>query len=253
MEEIEEFDADLELEKIKQKKEQQNVAPEDIPEQSCEVVEMAVAETTTGYDVQIADNKFVNAMMDNAVAITIAQEAYGSIKNQKDIAKKIETVAKENTNADIESASIKVEEKKKNNKVKRQEIRNELYRLKQEKIYLKRDSKQKLAMQKFKHRKEKYGDLLLRHCRKKQKNAEGKWEYQQDKDGNFIVNMPNTFVLFFLIVFDSIVMFLNQTSDIFSSLNKAIFKILWIIIICIFLFIQPVREWFFGLIGINFG
>lgn len=237
-------------EEIKQKKQfaETEIKEEVLPEQN-----IVVAETTNRAEIQAVDNEFVQAMTNNEVAIQMAKDGYNDIKNQKNIAKGIKKVAIDNTKTDIESAKIKVEDKKKNNKVKRQEIKNELYKLKQDKIYLEKESKHKLAMQKFNQRKEKYGDLLLRHCRKKVKNAEGKWEYQVDEKGDAIINMPNSFVLFWLIVFDSIVMFLNQTADIFGSLNKIVFKVFWIILIVVVLFIPPVRQWLFGLIGLNLG
>lgn len=237
-------------EEIKQKKQfaETEIKEEVLPEQN-----IVVAETTNRAEIQAVDNEFVQAMTNNEVAIQMARDGYNDIKNQKNIAKGIKKVAIDNTKTDIESAKIKVEDKKKNNKIKRQEIKNELYKLKQDKIYLEKESKHKLAMQRFNQRKEKYGDLLLRHCRKKVKNAEGKWEYQVDEKGDAIINMPNGFVLFWLIVFDSIVMFLNQTADIFGSLNKIVFKVFWIILIVVVLFIPPVREWLFGLIGLNLG
>lgn len=237
-------------EEIKQKKQfaETEIKEEVLPEQN-----IVVAETTNRAEIQAVDNEFVQAMTNNEIAIQMARDGYNDIKNQKNIAKGIKKVAIDNTKTDIESAKIKVEDKKKNNKVKRQEIKNELYKLKQDKIYLEKESKHKLAMQRFNQRKEKYGDLLLRHCRKKVKNAEGKWEYQVDEKGDAIINMPNGFVLFWLIVFDSIVMFLNQTADIFGSLNKIVFKVFWIILIVVVLFIPPVREWLFGLIGLNLG
>lgn len=237
-------------EEIKQKKQfaETEIKEEVLPEQN-----IVVAETTNKAEIQAVDNEFVQAMTNNEVAIQMARDGYNDIKNQKNIAKGIKKVAIDNTKTDIETAKIKVEDKKKNNKVKRQEIKNELYKLKQDKIYLEKESKHKLAMQKFNQRKEKYGDLLLRHCRKKVKNAEGKWEYQVDDNGDAIINMPNGFVLFWLIVFDSIVMFLNQTAEIFGSLNKIVFKVFWIILILIVLFIPPVRQWLFGLIGLNLG
>lgn len=237
-------------EEIKQKKQ---LSETEIDSEILTEQQIVVAETTNKAEIQPIDSEFVQAMTNNEVAIQMAKDGYNDIKNQKNIAKGIKKVAIDNTKTDIETAKIKVEDKKKNNKVKRQEIKNELYRLKQEKIYLQRDSRQKLAMQKFNHRKEKYGDLLLRHCRKKIKNAEGKWEYQVDKNGDAIINMPNGFVLFWLIVFDSIVMFLNQTADIFGGLNKVVFKIFWIILIAVVLFVPPVRQWLFGLIGLNLG
>lgn len=237
-------------EEIKQKKQfaETEIKEEVLPEQN-----IVVAETTNKAEIQAVDNEFVQAMTNNEVAIQMARDGYNDIKNQKNIAKGIKKVAIDNTKTDIETAKIKVEDKKKNNKVKRQEIKNELYKLKQDKIYLEKESKHKLAMQRFNQRKEKYGDLLLRHCRKKVKNAEGKWEYQVDDNGDAIINMPNGFVLFWLIVFDSIVMFLNQTAEIFGSLNKIVFKVFWIILILIVLFIPPVRQWLFGLIGLNLG
>ena len=237
-------------EEIKQKKQfaETEIKEEVLPEQN-----IVVAETTNKSEIQAVDNEFVQAMTNNEVAIQMARDGYNDIKNQKNIAKGIKKVAIDNTKTDIETAKIKVEDKKKNNKVKRQEIKNELYKLKQDKIYLEKESKHKLAMQRFNQRKEKYGDLLLRHCRKKVKNAEGKWEYQVDDNGDAIINMPNGFVLFWLIVFDSIVMFLNQTAEIFGSLNKIVFKVFWIILIVVVLFIPPVRQWLFGLIGLNLG
>ena len=237
-------------EEIKQKKQfaETEIKEEVLPEQN-----IVVAETTNKAEIQAVDNEFVQAMTNNEVAIQMARDGYNDIKNQKNIAKGIKKVAIDNTKTDIETAKIKVEDKKKNNKVKRQEIKNELYKLKQDKIYLEKESKHKLAMQRFNQRKEKYGDLLLRHCRKKVKNAEGKWEYQVDDNGDAIINMPNGFVLFWLIVFDSIVMFLNQTAEIFGSLNKIVFKVFWIILVIIVLFIPPVRQWLFGLIGLNLG
>lgn len=237
-------------EEIKQKKQfvETEIKEEVLPEQN-----IVVVETTNKAEIQTTDNEFVQAMTNNAVAIQMAKDGYNDIKNQKNIAKGIKKVAIDNTKTDLETAKIKVEDKKKNNKVKRQEIKNELYKLKQDKIYLEKESKHKLAMQKFNQRKEKYGDLLLRHCRKKIKNAEGKWEYQVDEKGDAIINMPNGFVLFWLIVFDSIVMFLNQTADIFGSLNKIVFRVFWIILIIIVLFVPPVRQWLFGLIGLNLG
>ena len=237
-------------EEIKQKKQfaETEIKEEVLPEQN-----IVVTETTNKAEIQAVDNEFVQAMTNNEVAIQMARDGYNDIKNQKNIAKGIKKVAIDNTKTDIETAKIKVEDKKKNNKVKRQEIKNELYKLKQDKIYLEKESKHKLAMQRFNQRKEKYGDLLLRHCRKKVKNAEGKWEYQVDDNGDAIINMPNGFVLFWLIVFDSIVMFLNQTAEIFGSLNKIVFKVFWIILVIIVLFIPPVRQWLFGLIGLNLG
>lgn len=236
-------------------KPEEKVIETEIEEQSCIEKEVAVQVTTNvvSTEIQTTDNKFIEAMTNNNVAIQMAQDSYNNIKNQKNIAKGIEKVAVENTKTDIESADIKVQEKKKNNKVKKQEIANDLFKLKQEKKYLQRESKHKLTMQRFNQRKEKYGDLLLRHCRKKSKNADGKWEYQMDKQGNAIINMPNSFTLFFLIIFDSLVMFLNQTTDVFSGLNKVVFKAFWFIVIAIILFVPAAREWLFGLIGLRLG
>lgn len=240
---------------LEKPKTDEKVYATEIEEQSCIEKEVAVQATTNvvSTEVQTSDNEFIEAMTNNNVAIQMAQDSYNNIKNQKNIAKGIEKVAVENTKTDIESADIKVQEKKKNNKVKKQEIANDLFKLKQEKKYLQRESKHKLTMQMFNQRKEKYGDLLLRHCRKKSKNAEGKWEYQTDKNGDAIINMPNSFTLFFLIIFDSLVMFLNQTTDVFSGLNKVVFKAFWFIVIAIILFVPAAREWLFGLIGLKLG
>ena len=252
---MEEFNAEQETERIKALKEQKSgeMVETDIKEQSCHKQEITVAETTNNYEVQVQDNKLVNAVMENETALEIAKAKFEDIKNQKNLANKMGKVVNKKANTDIETADLKVEQQRLANKVEKARQKNELLKAKEERKYLIKEGKHKLAMQKFQHRKEKYGDLLLRHCRKKSKNAEGKWEFQKDKNGDFIVNMPNTFTLFWLIVFDSIVMFLNQTADIFAGLNKIVFKIFWVIIIALIIFVPPIRQWLFGLVGINFG
>lgn len=252
---MEEFDEAQELERIKALKEQQSreIVECDINEQSCPKQEIAIAETTNNYEVQVQDNKLVNAVMENDTALEIAKAKFEDIKNQKNLANKMGKVVNKKANTDIETADLKVEQQRLANKVEKARQKNELLKAREERKYLIKESKHKMAMQKFAHRKEKYADLLLRHCRKKVKGANGKWEYQFDKNGNAIINMPNAFTLFWLIVFDSIVMFLNQTADIFAGLNKVVFKIFWILLICLILFVPPVRQWLFGLIGIKFG
>lgn len=232
------------------------IAQEEVNQQSCLPNDYAVEETTDkvdAYKLQVQDNKLVNAVMENNTALELAKTKFEDIKNQKNLANKMGKVVNKKANADIESADLKVEQQRLANKVEKARQQNELLKCKQERKYLIKESKHKMTMQKFAHRKEKYGDLLLRHCRKRTKNAQGKWEFQTDKDGNAIINMPNTFTLFWLIVFDSVVMFLNQTADILSGLNKVVFKVFWALLICIVLFIPPIREFILGLIGINLG
>ena len=231
----------------------EDIEIKNIPEQSCQEKQIAIKESTNKSEVAKIDNNFVNAMTNNNVAVQMAKDSYNEIKNQKNIAKNIEKVVTKNTMADIEQADLTVEEKRKQNKEKKQAISNRLYELKQERKRLVRESKHKLAMQKVNHWKEKYGDLLLRHCRKKVKNAEGKWEYQKDKNGDAIINMPNSFTLFFLIIFDSIVMFLNEITDVFGGLNKVVVKALWIILLVTLILVPPIRIWLFSLVGINLG
>lgn len=231
------------------------MAEKEIAEQSCKPNEYAVADTTDkvdNYELQTQDNKLVNAVMQNDTALEIAKAKFEDIKNQKNLANKMGKVVNKKANTDIESADLKVEQQRLANKVEKARQQNELLKCKEERKFLIKESKHRMIMQKFNHRKEKYGDLLRRHCRKKVKNAQGKWEYQLDKNGDAIINMPNGFTLFWLIVFDSIVMFINQTVDIFAGLNKIAFKLLWIIPI-LMLAIRPIRLWLFGLFGINLG
>lgn len=205
------------------------------------------------FAMQTNNNSFISAMADNSVAMEMAKESYNALKNQKKIGKKIEDVVKSNTEVDIESAAIKVKEKDKNNKVKKAEINNELLRLKNERIYLEKEQKHKLQMQRAEHIRDKYEDLLLRTCRKRQKGEDGKWHYVLDKNGKEIVNIPGRFRFFWLRLFDGIISTLNQTAEIFGALNKNVLKGGIIIIILALLFIPPFREWLLGLIGINLG
>ena len=235
------------IDKIKQ------LIEKEISEQSCEETPTVVTDKESQYELQVKDNSIVNEIMTNETALSIAKEKFEDAKTQKQLAKSMGKVVNKKANADIESADLKVEQQRLANKVEKARQKNELLKCEEERKYLLKESKHKLNMQKLAHRKDKYGDLLLRHCRKKIKNAEGKWEFQTDKDGNAIINMPNAFTLFWLIVFDSIVMFLNQTADIFGGLNKIVFKVFWWALILVILLVPPVRQALFGLIGINIG
>lgn len=229
------------------------IAQKDIKEQSCATLPNIVTQGESQYEIQTQDNKLVSEIMSNDTALEIAKTKFEDIKNQKHLATKMGKVVNKKADTDIETADLKVEQQRLANKVEKARQKNELVKCKEERKYLLRESKHKLNMQKLAHRKDKYGDLLLRHCRKKSKNAEGKWEFQTDKEGNAIINMPNAFTLFWLIVFDSIVMFLNQTADIFGGLNKIVFKVFWWALILVILLVPPVRQALFGLIGINIG
>lgn len=252
---MDEFDAEYELERIKELKRQRanEVQENEIVEQTCVQQSLSITPTPSDYEIQKQDNKLVSEIMSNDTALEIAKSKFSDIKNQKQLAHKMGKVVSKKADTDIESADLAVEQQRLANKVEKARQKNEILKCKEERKYLMRESKHRLAMQKFEHRKEKYGDLLLRHCRKKVKNLDGKWEYQQDEQGNSIINMPNSFTLFWLIVFDSLVMFLNQTADVFGGLNKVVFKIFWIIAIILIIFVEPVRLWLFGIVGINFG
>ena len=197
------------------------------------------------------ENQLVSALMNNDTAIEMAKKQYEDLRNQKNIANKMSNVVKRKTNADIDTANLKVEEQEKDNKVKKQEIKNELLKLHNDKVYMQREQKHRLKMQKFEHRRQKYGELLTRHCQKKIKNKEGKWEYQKKKKGRPVINMPNGFTLFWLIVLDSIVQFLNLGAEVIGKTNKVVFKAMGIIFIILLLFVAPFRSWLLGLIGIN--
>lgn len=199
------------------------------------------------------ENSIIRAWAaNNASAYEIARTKYEDINKQKRIGKKIEKVATRKTNADIESANTAVEEQEKDIKVKKQQIKNELLKLKNDKVFLTREQKHRLKMQNFQHRKEKYGDLMMKYCRRKQKDEHGKMVYLKDEKGNYLLNYPNAFTLFWLILFDTIVNTLNQVSEVCSSVNKVVVKGFFIILICLIIFVEPIRQWIFGLIGMKF-
>lgn len=185
-------------------------------------------------------NNFVDEMTNNEVATELAKQANDDIKNQEKIAKKIHKVVQKNTNADIDHVDVNVKEKEVNNKVRRTELNNTLLKLHKERIYIKKEQKHRLQMQKLGQRKEKYLELLTRHKK-----------ITFDENGKTIINMPNTFTLFFLIILDSFVQFLNLFSEVLGKINKTFIKGFLIILILLFVFISPFREWIFGLIGIK--
>ena len=196
-------------------------------------------------------NVFMHAWEHNRVAIDIAKQKYENVNKQKKIGDKIEKVATRKTNADIEEVNTAVEEQEKNIKVRKQRIKNELLALNNERVYLMREQKHRLKLQKFNQRKEKYGDLMMKYCRRKQKDEHGKMVYLKDNDGNYILNYPNGFTLFFLLLFDTIVMTLNQIMEVLTTTNKVVIKGFFILLVCLILFVEPIRNFFLGIIGIK--
>ena len=200
---------------------------------------------------EIQSNGLVEALTDNSDAIKMAKEQYKSLHNQKNIAKSMNKVVADKTKADIETAHLKVNEQKVNNKITRAEQRNKLIQLNAEKKYLEREAKHKLQMQKFKQIKEKNYDLLLRYFRAKHKDENGKWVYENDSQGNPIIHMPSRFGLAMVRLFDSLTATLNQIADAVGGLNKVVFKGIGIILLMLLLFVPPFRQWLLGLLGIN--
>lgn len=213
--------------------------------------ELQVVEEKTEILPNAFDNNLANEIMKNDTALQIAKEKFDELKSQKKLAGKMGAVVQKKARTDIETADLQVGKQILDNKVEKARQKNELIKCKNEKKYLNRESRHKLTMQKIAQRKEKYNDLILRHCRKKVKNANNKWEYQTDKDGNPMVVMPNLFELWALIVFDSIVTFLNQTAEVFSGINKIVFKIMFVSLLMAFIFIPPFRDWVFSLISLK--
>lgn len=234
-------DKELEMigQKIKEKQQSDELAVQEHDEQNIVAIQ--------------DDNALVDALVNNDTAVDIARQKYQDQKNQKSIANKMGRVVNRKTNADIETANIKVKEQEKNNRVKRQEIKNELLKLKNDKIYLEKEHKHRLEMQRARHIREKYEDLLLRTCRKKQKGEDKKWHYVNDKDGNPIINVPGRIRFFFIRLFDGIVSGLNQVADILGAINKGVLKGSLIILILLLLLVAPFRNWLLGLIGIHLG
>lgn len=261
--EIDQIKQDLEKEKVEKEMElatnasDEDVVIEENKTNSQEIVvreqKQEIANNNDAFNQQACDNGLVSELSNNEVAIQMAKESYNQLKNQKKIGKQIENVVKKNTQVDIETADIKVQEKDKNNKVKKAEIKNELLKLKNDKIYLKKEQKHRLEMQRAKQIREKYEDLLLRTCRKKQKDENGKWIFVDDENGKPIINVPGKFKLFWLRLFDGIISTLNQTADIFGALNKNVLRGGFLILFLLLLFVPPFRQWLFALIGIKLG
>ena len=194
------------------------------------------------------ENALVSTLMDTSEAVKIAKGEFANLKNQKNIAKKMNKVVNEKTNADIDSAHLQVEDQKVDNKIKRAEQRNRLIQLNAEKKFLEREAKHKLKMQKFKQIKEKNYDLLLKYYRAKHKDESGKWVYESDAEGNPIIHMPSSFNLHCVRFFDAMTSTLNQIAEAVGGLNKVVFKGGLIILILIFIFIPPFRSWILKLI-----
>ena len=222
-------------------------------EKSLDEIEKEIAEKKQEIVKREVDNKLVNALMNNDTAIEMARKQYEDLRNQKNIADKMNKVVNRKTNADIDTANLKVEEQEKDNKVRKQKIKNELLKLHNDKVYLKKEQKHRLEMQRASQLREKYEDLLLRTCRKKQKGEDKKWHYVDDENGKPIINVPGKIRFFFIRLFDGIVSGLNQISDIFGAINKGVLKGSLIILILLLLLVPPFREWLLGLIGINLG
>lgn len=197
------------------------------------------------------ENKLVNALVNNETAIEIAKQQYADLRNQKQIAKKMGEVVNKKTNADIETADLLVKDQVVDNKTKKAEQRNRLLQLKNERAYLKKEQKHKLAMQRARQLYERHGDLLLRTCRKRQKGDDGKYHFVNDENGKPIINTPSPFKFFWIRLFDGIVSTLNLTAEIFGALNKNVLKGGFVLLILLCIFVPPFRLWLLGLIGIS--
>lgn len=200
---------------------------------------------------EVEENKLVDALLDTNDALDMAKKQFKNIKNQRDIAQKMEKVAKEKVNADIETANLKVKDQQVSNKIRRAEQRNRLIQLNAEKKYLEKEAKHKLQMQKFKQMKEKNYDLLLKYFRAKHKDENGKWVYETDAQGNPIIHMPSRFSLGMVRFFDSLTNTINQVADAISGLNKVAFRGIFFVLLGVFLLVPPAREWLLGLLGIG--
>lgn len=221
------------------------------------IVEASTKNNETAISIQSAPkyrapDNVVDALLSNSSAIEIAEAKYNELKNQKKIANKMGEVVKKKTNADIETADIKVQDQIVSNKVKKAEQKNKLLQLKNDRIYLKKEQKHRLDMQRKQHLLEKYEDLLLRTCRKKQKGEDGKYHYENDKNGKPIINIPGKFRFFWIRLFDGLISGLNQTADIIGALNKNVLKGALLIFILCLVFVPPFRTWLLSLIGIKF-
>ena len=222
-------------------------------EKSLDEIEQEIVERKQEIAKRESENKLVTALINNDTAIEMAKKQYEDLRNQKNIADKMSRVVNRKTNADIDTANIKVEEQEKDNKVKKQQIKNELLKLKNDRIYLVKEQKHRLEMQRAKQLREKYEDLLLRTCRKKQKGEDKKWHYVNDENGKPIINVPGKIRFFFIRLFDGIVSGLNQIAEILGAINKSVLKGSLIVLILLLLLVPPFREWLLGLIGINLG
>lgn len=172
----------------------------------------------------------MEAIIDNSFAIDLAKKSLQDTKKQEKKADTMIQLADKNFKVDAEIVNTQIAEKDKNNKIKKQEIKNDLLKLKQEAKFLKREHSQKLQIQKLDHRKEKYGGLLERR----------KIDY-----------LPNAFVLFLILCLDGFVSCLDAMSKVFGGINKTLLKAIWIIILFTFIFIAPAREWLLSLISGN--
>jgi len=170
------------------------------------------------------ENSLVESIKNNETAIELAKKKFNEIGNQEKIGNRMNEIVKKKVNADMNEVETTVIEQQTNDNIKRAELRNRLYKAKTEHKTLVRERRHELKMQKYRHRKDKFGELLKRHN---------------------IDYLPGIVKIYIILALESIVETLNQTADIISKVNKNLVRSVFIILVLILIFVEPVREWFF--------
>lgn len=231
---IESFES---LESAKPKLTQQSIIEEiKMREQPKELKQVEVKEKA------LAEQSTKSALSVDTVVENVQQKVLGlakeKINSEKILDKHAESIAKITDKAmevDAERVSLSVAQQDADNKVTKQQIRNQLIVLKAEAERLEKEQKQLSKEQKADH---------------KRRNQEAKWEMYKDK----LIKMkysyvPNVFILSMLLFFDGVRSFFDGLGTVSTAIVKAFKWVILIGVILIVLFAIPVtRDWLLNLL-----
>lgn len=190
----------------------------------------------------LAEQSTKSALSVDTVVENVQQKVLGlakeKINSEKILDKHAESIAKITDRAmevDAERVSLSVAQQDADNKVTKQQIRNQLIVLKAEAERLEKEQKQLSKEQKADH---------------KARNKQAKWELYKDKLTKMKYSyVPNVFILSMLLFFDGVRSFFDGLGTVSTAIVKAFKWVILIGVILIVLFAVPVtREWLLNLL-----
>lgn len=210
-----------------------SLTPEEIEEINKKINE----EPSVTLDLQKSQDKSVQesnsvkpAVFDmQSVNIQTQEFANQALEERKDeIKDKVDTLVEKQIQVEFEKTMLELKEKDKLNQIFEQKIKNELLESKNKAVLLKKQGRHDKRMQKLQHRKEFNAGFIER---------------------NGLNGDENFFSWYWFKIIDFLKQTMIKTIEVSGLANKLVRRVLFYILIAIFVFVEPVRTFIIGLIG----